>query len=197
MHNPHYSLEDVNYMSYEEFGELTESIFYQVSEYLAEQNKKIDIVVPIVRSGGVLGSMLAVHFKVTTVLPIQFKYSYKPLELKELVPLPDIQTTQLNPVILICEGNTSSGTTAKYTIQEVKNKFPQSTILYATLTAVYNPNNPPIESIDKFFYGIQTNEDNAVDEMKAHELNLRSGKTVFPWEKAEDELKDINDIYEH
>lgn len=197
MHNIYYTLDDTNPITYQELGVLVANIFKQIQEYLEVHNTKIDIIAPALRSGGVLGSMCAVHFNTTRMLPVQFKYFYNPTSIKQVLSTPTIlQDVPPSPLVLVCEGNTASGATARCVISEVKRAYPDSRILFATLTWVYDPATQPLEGIEAYFYGVQTNENFVADTETCQRLGLRKGITIFPWENAQDELDDINDFYE-
>jgi len=49
-----------------------------------------------------------------------------------------------------------------------------------------------LDGIEKVFYGTMTNENFKATPEEAESLGLRKGITIFPWEKAESELADIN-----
>lgn len=130
------------------------------------------------------------------MLSVQFKYFYNPTGIKQVLSTPTIlQDVPSSPLVLVCEGNTASGATARCVIGEIKKTYPDSRILYATLTQVYDPANKPLEGVGAYFYGVQTNENFVADEETCQKLNLRKGITIFPWENAQDELDDINAFY--
>jgi hypothetical protein len=196
MHNINYTLADTNKMTYEEFGGLVDVLHTKISEYLKDKGTTIDLVSPVLRTGGVLGSMLAAKLRILPMLPVQFKYSYSPVELTQIISVPDIlQKIPDEPTILICEGNTSSGETAVNVIKLLKQKFPSSHLLYATVTQVYSEQVLELEGVDQIFYGVQTNENFSIGDQEAERLGLRKGITVFPWENAQEEIDDFNAIF--
>ena len=183
---------DVNRMSWEEFSKLMESLISEVSNHFQKNNQRIDVIAPMLRTGGIVGGMLAIKMKVETMLPVQFKYSYNPTTINQITTLPDIlPKISESPNILLCEGNTSSGSIATKAAKAIKEKYPNSKIYLATITKVYE-GPESLEGIDGIFYGQMTNESFKATPEQESSLNLRKGITIFPWETAEDELADIN-----
>ncbi|MDA3837280.1 MAG: hypothetical protein PF542_06690 [Nanoarchaeota archaeon] len=45
-----------------------------LSKYLKKNNSSIDIIIPILRGGGIPALKLAFDFKILRILPYQFKY---------------------------------------------------------------------------------------------------------------------------
>jgi hypothetical protein len=196
MHNINYTLADTNQMTYEEFGGLVGMLHTKISEYLKDTGTVIDVVSPVLRTGGVLGSILAAKLRVVPMLPVQFKYSYAPIELVQVISVPDIlQKISDEPTILICEGNTSSGETAVNVVKLLKQKFPSSHLLYATVTQVYSEQILELEGVDQIFCGVQTNENFSISDQESERLGLRKGITVFPWENAQEEIDDFNAVF--
>jgi hypoxanthine phosphoribosyltransferase len=185
-----YKKENCNRMSWKEFDILINGLAKKVDSYFKETNQKIDLITPLHRTGGIVAGIVAIKLRVIPMLPIQFKHSPEKIdqisELPEmLINLPD------NPNILFCEGNTSAGSVSKKAAKLVKEKYPNSKIYLATLTKVYG-GAEEIEGIDKIFYGILTNENYKATDEESEKLGLREGVTIFPWEKEEDELYELN-----
>jgi hypothetical protein len=98
---------------------------------------------------------------------------------------------QTSPNILFCEGNTSAGSVSKKAAKLIKEKYPDAKIYLATLTKVYG-GPEEVEGIEKIFYGAMTNENYKATDEEVIALGLRKGITLFPWEKEEDELAELN-----
>ncbi|NMB47993.1 phosphoribosyltransferase [Candidatus Kuenenbacteria bacterium] len=192
-----YTIDDTSQMDWAEFGKILDALTKKLEDYQKENNIKFDIIAPILRNGGIPAIAIANRLQITRFLPVQVKYTYdkdnpKKTELKQLLSLPEIlQETPDNPNILVCEVNTGSGQSANKSIELIKEKYPTSTIYYATVAKTYGgPDN--LEHVKEYFWGIQTNEHFKVSEDEAKCLGLRSKITIFPWETAEFELADIN-----
>ncbi len=184
--------QDTNPVSWNEVEQMLTSLQEQVSKYFTSRNEKIDIIAPLLRTGGIVGGMLAIKMHITTLLPVQFKYSYHPTEISQITSIPDILVgTPPNPNILLCEGNTSSGSTAMKAAKAIKEKYPTAKIYLATLTKVFDC---PVllDGIEETFCSRITNENFKATEEEIERYHLRKGITIFPWEKTADELVEIN-----
>lgn len=186
-----YTEKDANPMSWQEFNGLTNVLVEKIIEHFGSTDN-VHVISQLHRTGGIVGSVLAIKMNIIPMLPVQFKYSYNPTEIRQIISIPDI----LVPVpedmnIILAEGNTSSGSIAKKAAQAIKEKYPKAKIYLATLSKVYG-GFEELEGIEKVFYGTMTNENFKATPEEASKLSLRSGVTIFPWENAESELKDIN-----
>ena len=185
-----YSPEDANHMDWGEVSELVEVLVSKISSY----GEKINVIAPLLRTGGIVGGLLSIKMKVLVNLPVQFKYSYNPTTINQILSIPDIlvgQPEQMN--ILLCEGNTSSGSIAVRAAKSLKEKYPDSKIYLATLTKVFG-GPEKLEGIEEVFYGRLTDENFKASEGDFKKFNLRKGITIFPWETMEDELSDLNAV---
>ena len=185
-----YTKEDVYQVTWEELDKLVSNLVAEMSE----DNLRIHVISPILRSGGVLATMLANKLNVVPMLPVQFKYSYQPLQLHQVSSLPDLLVDLPGHVnILLCEGNLSAGTTATAAAELLREKYPYAKIYLAALTKVYGCPEK-LEGIEKVFYGQLTDESFVATLEEKESMRIRSGMTVFPWEDASAELADINSI---
>jgi hypothetical protein len=177
-------------MSWEEFDNLTDDLIKQVKEYFSANNQKIDLIAPLHRTGGIVGGVMAIKLGVIPLLPVQFKHS--PEKIDQISELPQMLVpVPASPNILFCEGNTSAGSVSKKAARLIKEKYPDAKIYLATLTKVYG-GPEEVEGIEKIFYGVMTNENYKATDEEVIALGLRKGITLFPWEKEEDELAELN-----
>jgi hypoxanthine phosphoribosyltransferase len=185
------TLDDVNCMSWDEFGNTFEALHQSISTYCAERGVAFDIIVPILRSGGITGCALAIRLAVLAVLPVQFTRLKGSDDPKQLLSFPSILTNVPKvPRILICESNTDRGEIAKCAIELVLSKYPNAQLYYATLTRVFG-GPTSFEGVERYFFGRETNERFVASPADVAALNLRLGMTIFPWERAEDELAQL------
>ncbi len=130
--------------------------------------------------------------RIIPILPVQFKYSYNPRRIDQIISVPDILVDvpeEMN--VLLCEGNTNSGSIAMRAADAIHEKYPKAKIYLATLVKVFGcPDR--LDGIEHVFHGVMSDENFKATEEQKKELDLRQGITVFPWERAEDELADIN-----
>jgi len=192
-----YTIDDVNFMDWVEFGEVLESLIQKLDKYQLDHNIHFDIVAPILRSGGIPAAVIANRFGILRFLPVQVKYVYSESDptksqLKQVLSLPEIfQDTPSSPNILVCDCNTSTGESAKKSIAIIKDRYPDATIYNATVAKVFGgPDN--LDNVKEYFWGVQTNEFFKADDVVVEKLGLRPKITVFPWETIGTELFEIN-----
>lgn len=174
--------------------EETEQTLNALLEHIAQSGIKFDVIAPLLRTGGIVGGMLAIKMRVITMLPVQFKYSYHPTTINQILSIPNILVEMPSVMnILLAEGNTSSGSIAKRAAAAITEKYPHAKIYLATLTRVFGGPDQ-LDGIEQVFYGRRTDENLVATEEEKAQYNLREGITIFPWEDIEDELSDINAV---
>jgi len=184
--------DDVNKMTWEEFERTVDHLIEQVDEYFSSRGEKIDVISQLHRTGGIVGSTMAIKMKIIPLLPVQFKYSYNPTRIDQIISVPDLLIdVPENMNILLCEGNTSSGSIAKRAASAIKEKYPNANVYLATLVKVFGCPDE-LEGIEHVFHGVMSDENFKATSEQRDKLKLRIGITVFPWEREEDELTDIN-----
>ncbi len=183
-----FTAKDTNPVSWEEFDRLVNTLVSKITE----SGIRVDVVAPLLRTGGIVGGILSIKMKVLTMLPVQFKYSYNPTVINQILSVPDILGVQLESMnVLLCEGNTSSGSIAMKAAAAIKEKYPQAKIYLATVTRVFG-GAETLEAIEQIFYGQETDENFKATEEEKQKRGMRLGITLFPWESVEDELSDLN-----
>ncbi len=95
--------------------------------------------------------------------------------------------------ILLCEGNTNSGSISTKSASTIKQKYPNSKLYLATLTKVYG-GPEKLDGVEEIFYGRLTDENLKATEEEKKRYNLRDGITIFPWQSIDDELSDLNSL---
>jgi hypothetical protein len=185
---------DINQMSWSEFEELIDALISKVSSYFSSRKEEINVIAPLLRTGGIVGGVLSIKMRVVTMLPVQFKYFYHPTTVNQILSIPEILSGVPESMnVLLCEGNTSSGSIAVKAAAAIKAKYPHAKLYLATLTKVYG-GSERLEGIEEIFYGRLTNENFKASEEEQQTLDLRKGVTIFPWENVDDEISDINAI---
>jgi hypothetical protein len=187
-----FSEADINNMSWEEVQSLTEVLSVKVKEFFSGHNESVHVISPLLRTGGIVGGIMAIKNKVEIMLPVQFKYTYNPKAIIQITSVPDLLVDvdqKMN--ILLCEGNTSSGSIAVRAAEAIHEKYPTAKIYLATLTKVYG--GPELlEGIQEIFYGRLSNENKTASNPEIEALNIRKGITIFPWEDPKSELEELN-----
>ena len=64
---------DTNPMSWREFKSLVDKLIVDVNAYFSQRDGRIDVISQLHRTGGVVGSMMAIKMKIVPLLPVQFK----------------------------------------------------------------------------------------------------------------------------
>ena len=67
-----YTEKDTNPMSWEEFDKLTNVLIQKITDYF-EGTKNVRVVSQLHRTGGIVGSVLAIKMEIVPLLPLQFK----------------------------------------------------------------------------------------------------------------------------
>lgn len=184
---------DTNPMSWEEFDALIDILIEKIVRHFGDA-KNVHVITPLHRTGGVIGSVLAIKMGVIPLLPVQFKYSYNPTKINQISTVPDLLVEVPEDMnIILAEGNTSSGSIAKTAAKAIREKYPKAKIYLATLSKVYG-GFETLEGIEEVFYGTLTDENFKATEEERERLGLRPKITIFPWENPENELADINSI---
>jgi hypothetical protein len=186
-----YTEKDTNPMTWAEFDELIDVLIEKITARFGDI-KNVHVISQLHRTGGIVGSVLAIKMGVVPLLPFQFKYSYNPTKINQITSVPDILVDvpeEMN--VILAEGNTSSGSIAKAATKAIKEKYPKAKVYLATLAKVYG-GFEELEGIEEVFYGTMTDENYKATEEERKRLNLRPKITIFPWENPQDELADIN-----
>ncbi len=172
-------------MSWKEFDDLISILIKKLS------NKGINIIAPMLRTGGIIGGVISVKTEIITMLPVQFKYSYNPTTINQISSIPNLLNIMPVMNVLLCEGNTSTGSIAIKASRAIREKYPHAKVYLATLTKVFGCPEK-LEGIEGIFCGTMTNEAFKASKEEVEKLHLREGITIFPWENIKSELSDIN-----
>ena len=170
---------------------------YVLAKYLDKNNSKIDLIVPVLRGGGIPALRLAFMFKVVRILPFQYKY----LHVGTNSHLKKVYDSNFNnlinfkskaPVILVVEGNHSTGNVANKVVSEIKQMMPDSKIIYVALAKDYNYRDS-VKNVDFTSCGIYTNENKKLSKEECDNLDVPYDKLfLFPWESVGEELASLN-----
>lgn len=193
---------DKNYkkISNEIFEKHINKLCENLSNFIEQNEIKIDYICPILRSGAIPSVYISNKLNIVKFLPIQVKHiTYKNGENKiEIIfnPLNSIEIKKDTPVFLIVEAMHSTGTSAEICINEIKKKYKNAKILYVCLTKEYGSKDFSDMTIyeDLAFY---YNGNNSFSEEKCKELDIEYTYPLFPWEILDFELKHPDDLEEN
>lgn len=183
---------DLKQISYGEFGVLLEKITHSISEYFNDRDQKIDLIVPILRSGMITALHISSKLKITNLMPAQYKFVYSPKEkLVKKFEFPRLHfEIPQNGNILIVDSNTVFGGTAKSVISDTKKNFPQAHIFFAS--ANLDQSLVGFEGIEQVFFGQLSNERRLISAEEASARNVDNRVIIFPWEDLEEQWSEIS-----
>lgn len=194
----YYKKNDIVQLTWSEFEQYANQIQREIQAYCKKNKLQIDIVVPILRWWGILAIKLVVALKIIRMLPYQYKYihSWRRTKLQKMY---NSQITNLvnfrkkNPVILVVEGNHSTGTIAKTVVADIKRQCPGAKMLYVSLAKDYSYKDS-VEWVVFSTCGYYTNENRKLSPAECKKLGIEHNKVyIFPWETYEEELAMLND----
>ena len=194
-----YTLSDFLKLSWNEYQMAVSHIYDAVCDYCDKKKISIDIIVPIIRGGGIPGISLAHMFNVINIYPCQYKYfreivngetKYVPKLL--LSTLDEIRQKNDSHIVLITEGNHARGGTAQKCINLVKSVLPHSVIIYASIGRDY-AHKDPLLNTDFECYGFLTNETESLTQEQCRALYVKDKFVVYPWESIDEELNEVNE----
>lgn len=188
----HIQKSDLRQISYQEFGQLLESLTQQITDYQHQRHLTFDLVIPILRSGAMAGIHLASKLNITHVLPVQYKYRYQPKEaILTLLQLPTPQyPIKPNSNILIADTNAVWGDLASKAIRDIHQQFPQAKAFFASTILDYSIQQLP--HIHHIFYGSYSNNKRTLTPDEAQQLGISNDIRIFPWEDLDQQWQDIS-----
>ncbi len=182
---------DLRMLSYAEFGRLLEVLTANVMSVCTERRLRIDVVAPILRSGGIAGCHLASKLGVTAMVPLQYKHTYDPMiPIRRQFSIPVLTTEPKDSgVVLMVDTNTVTGEVARYAARELRTKWPSSTILFASVLLDLSIERLP--DVDLLISAQRTNERRTVSTEIALSLGASNEIQIFPWEDIEEQWVEI------
>ena len=184
--------EELYQIGYGDFEKILNNLTLSVEKYFNSVNQKIDLIVPILRSGAFTGIHLASKYKITNILPVQYKYIYHPKEkIIRKFSFPTLLfSLPTNPNILITDSNTVTAGIAKIVIKSISKKYPKANIYFASANLDYSMQQ--LNGVKKVFYGVFSNESHQLTSEQANKLGIDSKIIIFPWENLEEQWEEIN-----
>lgn len=182
---------DLRTLNYKEFGSLLETLTKNVVSACQERALRVDIVAPILRSGGFTGCHLASRLGVTSIVPLQYRHTYdssapvrRQFYAPALTPEPEGRV-----VILMADTNTVTGAVARSAAEELRIRWPSSRILFASLMLDLSIEQLP--HIELLISAQRTNERRTVSHELAQAMGVSNDVYIFPWEDLEEQWAEI------
>jgi len=181
---------ELRMLGYAEFGQLLDVLTANVMSVCVTRHLRIDVVVPILRSGSMAGCHLASRLGVTAMLPLQYKHTYDGLmPIRRQFSMPVLEDEPRNPVVLIADTNTVTGAIAACAAREVRTRWPASTILFASVLLDLSIERLP--DIDVLVSARRTNERRTVSADTAAARGASNEIQIFPWEDIDEQWAEI------
>ncbi len=184
----------MTYITWQQYGILIDRLYENVKAYLDTNNLHVDLIVPILREGGFTALPLSYKLNTYKLQPIQFKYQLNDggAELKQLSKMPEVLfDVPQNPVILLCDTFPAGGNTKVLATEAIKEKYPNSTIIFISLFE--DPASKNVEGIKTFIFALTTDSNNFESSKIMKEMGITNIMNVLlPWENEKEELAGIN-----
>jgi hypothetical protein len=176
---------DLRTLSYAEFGCLLDALTANVMSACTKRQLRIDVVAPILRSGGTTGCHLASKLGVNAMMPLQYQHTYDPARpIRRQFSLPNFTAAAPDPVVvLMADTNVVTGEVATYAARDLRMKWPVSTILFAS--AILDLSIEQLPDVDMLISAQRSNERRSVSVENAMKIGVSNEVLVFPWEDAE------------
>jgi hypothetical protein len=183
--------EDLRTLSYKEFGSLLDVLTRKVISTCKERALRIDIVAPILRSGGLTGCHLASKLGVTNMIPLQYRHTYEAVApVRRQFDAPALTAEPPDPVvILMVDTNTVTGAVAQYAADELRMTRPSSRILFASLMLDLSIEHLP--HVELLISAQRTNERRTVSFELARDMGVSNDVYIYPWEDLEEQWTEI------
>lgn len=179
--------------TWEEYEEILSKLTSDISTYLNDSKRKVDVVVPIMRGGAIPGTYLAYKLHVLSMLPVHYHYDFREegkMKLNRFISISRyLDLIPDNPTILLVEGNHCFGNTAKAALDDIEKNIKKAHVIYAADLVDYG--NRDAVKADAVFYGTYTNECGTLSEKEAREKGIFPTAKLLPWEVEEEEKETI------
>ncbi len=182
---------DLRMVSYAEFGRLLDVLTANVVSACADRALRIDVVAPILRSGGITGCHLASKLGVTAIVPLQYKHTYNAASpIRRSFSIPALTTEPENPVVvLMADTNTVTGEVARHAARDLRMKWPASTILFASV--ILDVSIEQLPDVDMLISAQRSNERRTVSVEHATRIGVSNDILIFPWEDLEEQWLEV------
>jgi len=182
---------DLRMLSYTEFGCLLDALTANVLSACTERQLCIDVVAPILRSGGITGCHLASKLGVNAIMPLQYKHTYDPARPihRQFSPPTFTAEPQDSVVVLMADTNTVTGEVARHAARDLRMKWPASTILFASVIVDLSIEQLP--DVDVLISAQRSNERRSVSAESATRIGVSNEVLIFPWEDTEEQWLEI------
>ncbi|MCL1785855.1 MAG: phosphoribosyltransferase [Alphaproteobacteria bacterium] len=186
-----FSPDDFVRISWDDYIKTLTKLGDKIERYCAENNLKIDVVVPVMRGAMVAGQYVAYRFGVLKIVPVQYKYFFEPTEItmRQLLPF-NPNGIKDDATILVVEQDHCFGTIGAQATADIKKLMPNVRILYAADYMDYS--HQINESADAMFFGELSNGTKTLTNDECKTLNIFEKTNLYPWERMDEECAVIS-----
>lgn len=177
-------------MTWAEYQICIERLVQQISAFLLEHAVWLDMIVPILRGGGIPAVSLSYRLRTENMYPIRLYHDFSSdtigTALNALPHLPESSA----PVILLVDDYHATGSTAGYACDLIRTSIPHARIILATLGR--DAGAPP--DGDQFLFscfGFLANELKTCSDAQCAAEHIINQNTIYPWEIPQDEMENI------
>lgn len=195
-----YSENDFELLNWEEYQKAVDSVTLSIQSFCNKNNIVIDMIVPIIRGGGVLCISLSHVLNVIDIYPCQYKNKYYNINSQVeygpiciLSTIESIKDKQKEHIVLVTEGNHASGKTAQTCINHICDLLPNSRVIYVSIGRDYAHKDPLNNTIFEC-YGFLTNETESLSFQQCETIGVKNKFIVYPWENLKEEMIEVNDF---
>ncbi|MFS8159402.1 MAG: hypothetical protein ACMG6E_04155 [Candidatus Roizmanbacteria bacterium] len=175
-------------ISWNEFGELVDMLYVNLSDYLKKTHQSVDLIVPILREGGFPALALAYKLNTYKILPIQFKYMLYAgrHELRQITEFPETSIELPNePTIVLCDTFPAGGKTKDLAYENIQKKFPGSKVIFAS---IFQDESTNLKTFECNVYAVSTKSDGSTDNPFMTERGIDNVFDILlPWENEKEE----------
>lgn len=179
--------------TWKEYESILKKLSSDISKHLKKNALAIDVVVPIMRGGGIPGIYLAYTLQVLSVLPVHYHYDFREkgkMKLCRFISIKrHVDLIPKKPVILLVEGNHCFGNTAKAALQDIKTNIKNATVIYAADIVDYSYKNSV--NADAVFLGRYSNECGTLSQEEARKKGIFPTTKLLPWEIDKEEKETL------
>ena len=183
-----YSADQFVQLTWAQYGKILDNLYKKILAYSKKHQVTFDVIVPILRGGGILGTFLAGKLKILRIVPVQYKYFIhgKQVYLKKLLPLSSNLKLKANANILVAENCYCFGTTTKAVIEEIKAKYPKAKIYVAADRMDYTYRE--VKGAEAVFCGEFNNDCKKLTPKQCKKLHINATQYYYPWETLDEEI---------
>ncbi len=188
-----YQTQDFKPMTYELLDTSVRQIHKEINDFLARENLRVKYVAPILRGGGIPGTLLAYYLGIIDMLPIQIKSGAGKRTFETKIPFDYDVKLASDECILLVDGNHATGKTANIARKMITDKLGENTkIIYACVTQDY-AHRDVVDGVVFSTAALYTNEMKDLSPAECKKVGVDYAPVyLYPWEDKKTEMDALN-----